>query len=74
MNTYAIDLKVYEPAAESEVPFILPAKLLSEERLKTGYHMNVIVQWSEEMLESFLVWANKHGSILKVLGTTTIAA
>jgi hypothetical protein len=74
MNTYAIDLKVYEPAAESEVPFVLPAKLVSESRLRTGYHMNVIVQWSEEMRDAFIVWASKHGSILKVLGTTTIAA
>lgn len=68
-NVYILDIKAYEPAVMSEIPWRLPEDCWDGVgRLRVDYHTCAMV-FTEEELEEFCAWCNDHGSILKVIGT-----
>ena len=71
--TYALDIKIYEPANIYEVPFGLPEKMSNADSLlKMGYH-TVPILCTEAELEEFQDWVSKHQFIMKIIGVTKMS-
>jgi len=68
MNTYSIDLRIYERAEAHEIPFQLPPHIFSDSRLKLGYQ-SITVTWMEETWVRFNDWTSRNGSVVKVIGS-----
>lgn len=72
MKTYAFDLKIYEPAAYTEIPFLPPPEMLTDKStLKLGYH-RVVLTLTEEKFEYLMAWAARNGAIMKVIGSEVL--
>lgn len=69
-NEYLVDVKVYERALRSEIPFDLPGSAYEGSLLIPGYQSWKFVG-TEDELERFTRWS-RQTSILKVIGVTDI--
>ena len=69
-RTWALDLKIYEPANIYEVPFQFPDNMSNADSLlKLGYH-TIAAYCTEKDIDEFQEWVSKNQSILKVIGVT----
>ncbi len=67
-----IDIRVYEPAMLSEIPYWFPDNMLKGNCLRIGYHTLELRGTESELLE-FERWASQHQNILKIIGITPLS-
>lgn len=68
MQTYSVDLRVYEPANMGEIPFMLPPHLYNGNTLRTGYQ-NMNVTWSSGTWDEFCEWVKNNQVVMKIIGS-----